>query len=181
MPPAIRQQLQAYFPADVLQSVRYTTFDAARLGLDTAVMMLNNDVVAITLEDLVVFRNEAEANSVGTWAHELTHVLQYRSRGVETFANTYTTNAWALENEAKDNARRISTALAGAPGLTADQFAYFNVTGQFLYGDVYGNLYPADPASGRILGPPNGRVFLFNGQYFAVDSFGREFLAVRVR
>ena len=59
--------------------------------------------------------------------------------------------------------------------------AYFNVTGQCLYGDQAGNLYPADPVSGQVLGPASGRVFFQNGQYIAVDSFGRTFLAIRTR
>ena len=84
IPPNIMGALQGYFPAEVLQSVRYNTFDNARIALDSAVMMLNNDVAAITLEDVIVFRNGYEAQNIGTWAHELTHVLQYRSRGAAT-------------------------------------------------------------------------------------------------
>jgi hypothetical protein len=181
IPAGILQQLQAYFPADVLQSVRYNTFDGARIGLDNAVMMLNNDVVAITLEDIIVFRNGSEAQNVATWAHELTHVLQYRSRGIDTFANTYTSNAWVLENEARDNASRIMASLnAQSQGTQQQQQAYFNVTGQLLYADPQGNLYPADQ-TGRVIAPANGRVFVQNGQYWATDSTGRTFPAVRVQ
>ena len=180
IPPNVLQALGPYFPGDVLQSVRYNTFESARITLDNAVMLLNNDVVAITLEDVVVFRNENVAQNLQTWAHELTHVLQYRSRGIDTFANTYTTNAWVLENDAKDVEARVGQALAGV-SLSAQQFAYFTVNGIFLYGDAYGNLYPADPQSGQVVGPSNGRVFFQNGQYWAVDTFGNRFFAVRVR
>jgi hypothetical protein len=189
IPPNVLGALQAFFPADVLQSVRYNTFDNARIGLDSAVMMLNNDVAAITLEDVIVFRNGDEAQNIATWAHELTHVLQYRSRGVETFANTYTTNAWVLENEAKDNAARIVNVLNsqnmngqqqntnGQPQLDS---TYFNVGGQLLAHDSQGNLYPAN-ATGQIVGPANGRLFVQNGQYVAVDSFGNSYVANRVQ
>jgi hypothetical protein len=43
------------------------------------------------------------------------------------------------------------------------------------------NLYPADLQSGLVIGPPNGRVYLQNGQYWAVDSFGQTWFAQRVR
>ena len=37
-----------------------------------------------------------------------------------------------------------------------------------------------DPGSGQILGPANGRVFFHKGQYWAVDSLGATWLAIRV-
>lgn len=143
-------------------------------------MLLNNDVVAITLNDIVVFRNEYEAQNVVTWAHEFTHVLQYRNMGIDTFANVYTTNAWILENQAIDMQAGVAQGLNGS-SQGQQQFAYFNVSGQFLYGDGNGNLYPADPSSGQVMGPANGRVYFQNGQYWAVDSFGRTWLAAGVR
>ena len=182
MPAAVYQQLQAYYAPGFLQGVRYNTFDNARITLDSAVMMLNNDVVAITLNDIIVFRNENDAQNVVTWAHELTHVLQYRNMGIDTFANVYTTNAWILENQAIDMQNRVAQGLNGnAQPQQQQQFAYFNVTGQFLYGDANGNLYPANPYTGQVVGAANGRVFFQNGQYWAVDSFGRTWLATRVR
>jgi hypothetical protein len=192
IPPNIMATLQPYFPADVLQSVRYNTFDNARITLDSAVMLINVDVVAITLEDIVVFRSAYDAqNNVGVWAHELTHVLQYRSRGVETFANTYTTNAWVLENEAQNNANRI-VGLINAQAMNGwqqqqnglqqqqQQFMYFNVTGQLLAADGQGNLYPAIQ-NGQIIGPANGRLYVQNGQYIAVDSLGGSYYATRLQ
>jgi hypothetical protein len=176
----VYQQLQPFFPPDVLQSVRFNTFDSTRITLDSAVMLLNNDVAAITLNSIVVFRGENEAQNSVVWAHELTHVLQYRARGIDTFANTYTTNAWILENEAKDAETRIDLMLSGNL-QAAQQFAYFFVTGQYLYGDAIGNLYPADPRNGIVVGPPNGRVYFQSGQYWAVDMYGRTWPAQRVR
>ncbi len=41
MPPYIRQALERYFPADILDSVKFNTFDRTRLALDAATMMLN--------------------------------------------------------------------------------------------------------------------------------------------
>jgi hypothetical protein len=179
VPPNVYQSLSPYFPPGMLTGVRYNTFDRTRITLDSAVMLLNNDVAAITLDDVIVFRNESEAQNLSTWAHELTHVLQYRARGIDTFANTYTTNAWVLENEAKDAQARIGFAISGNLAA-ARQFAYFNVTGQILYGDAVGNLYPVDPRTGVVIGPSNGRVYFQNGMYWAVDMSGRTFPAMRV-
>jgi Domain of unknown function (DUF4157) len=182
IPPSVYEQLQGYFAPGFLQSVRYNTFDNARISLDNAVMLINNDVFAITLNNIVVFRNENEAQNAYTWAHELTHVLQYRNLGIDTFANMYTTNAWVLENQAKDNAARFGQTLAAGQGQQQQQqqFAYFNVTGQFLYADANGNLYPANPYTGQVVGPANGRVFFQNGQYWAMDSSGQTWGATGV-
>jgi hypothetical protein len=179
MPPDVYQQLTQYFSPAFLQSVAFNTFSNARITLDSAVMLLNNDVAAITLEDIVVFRNESDAHNPVLWAHELTHVQQYRNRGVDAFANMYTTNAWVLENEAIDTQNRVGQAIASA-AVQQQNFAYFWVGNQYLYGDAYGNLYPADPRSGNVVGPANGRIFVRYGQWVAQDSSGRLFVASRV-
>ena len=178
MPASVYQKLLPFFTPDFLQSVRYNTFDRSRITLDTAVLMFNNDIVAITLNNVVVFRNENDAQNVITWAHELTHVQQYRYMGIDTFANVYTTNAWILENQAIDQQSRVAQSVWGAQPV--QQFAYFNVNGHYLYGDAAHNLYPANPANGQVVGPANGHVFFQNGQYWAVDSVGVTWLAIRV-
>lgn len=179
IPPSVYQQLLSFFDPTFLQSVRCNTFDRSRITLDSAVLLLNNDVVAITLNNVVVFRNEQDALSAVTWAHELTHVQQYRYMGIDTFANTYTTNAWILENQAIDQQSRVSQIIWG--NQQTQSFAYFNVNGLYLYGDATFNLYPANPLNGQVIGPANGHVFFQNGQYWAVDSNGVTWLAIRVR
>jgi hypothetical protein len=185
VPPYVQQKLSTVFPPTVLQAVRYTTFNSARISLDSAVMLLNNDVVAITLEDVIVFRSEQDAQDVTTWAHELTHVLQYMGRGIDTFANMYTTNSWVLENQAKDVAARVGQALAAEPVGGEQQvpqnFAYFVVNGGYWYGDANQYLYPADPNTGRVLGGASGRVVAANGGWIAIDFAGRQSPAQRVR
>jgi hypothetical protein len=180
IPPYIRQVLQPYFPPDILNSVRFNTFDRARIGLDSAVMMLNNDVAAITLEDITVFRNQADAQTAYLlWAHELTHVIQFRSRGIDTFANMYTTNSWVLENEAKDRAAWVyqqTTAAAYDFGPPAppppvqatsnfNNFSYYNINNGLYAADansawvdpsgaiIMGLLYPCNPQTGVLIGP----------------------------
>jgi hypothetical protein len=145
---------------------------------------------AVTLEDIVVVRDNRLVGDRAFMAHELRHVLQYQRLGTQEFATQYTLNAWVFENEAKDEQARVERAMiarnSAGPGFSLQQpaqqqFAYFNVMGQFLYGDANGMLYPADPNSGRVLGPANGRIFVQNGQFVAVDSYGRSFAAQRIR
>jgi hypothetical protein len=169
MPTYIRQRLQPYFPADILSSVRFNTFVRAQVTLDSAVMMLNNDVAAITLEDITVFRSEDDAQTdYLLWAHELTHVQQYRSRGIDTFASMYTTNSWVLENEAKDHAALVyrqtmsqqqaeppsqqqpRTPRPGrlpGPGPTSPPIQAISNFDVFTYYDVESGLYVADARS----------------------------------
>ena len=65
-------------------------------------------------------------------------------------------------------------------GQQQQQFMYFNVTGQMLAADGEGNLYPANQ-SRQIIGQANGRLYVQNGQYVAVDSLGRSYYATRLQ
>jgi hypothetical protein len=184
VPADVYQVIGGYFRG-VIEGVCYNTFDNGRFALDTAVMLLNQDVVALTADNVIVFRNETEAHNWMTWAHELTHVMQFRSRGIDTFANDYVNNSSRLEEEARTHADQVAQQVMAASGGSQGggqqpQFAYFNVNGHYLYGDAQLNLYPADPATGNVLGPANGRVFFQNGQYWAVDSVGGTYAAIRV-
>jgi hypothetical protein len=185
--PADVQQMIGQLFQGVIQGVCYNTLDRNRVALDSAVMLLSNDTAALTLDDVIVFRSESEAHQWKLWAHELTHVMQYRSWGIDTFANDYINNSARLEEEARTHADQVEQRLMSASGSSQqnrsgqEQFAYFNVNGHLLYGDVQFNLYPADPVSGRVLGPANGRVSFQNGQYWAVDSNGGVYAAIRVR
>ena len=98
IPPAMRKQLAAVFPIELLDRVRY------RVGKDGSLAMQAfqyGHVQAMTLIDVVVFRNETEAltNDV-LWAHELTHVRQYDRWGLEEFARRYIGDHRAVEAEA---------------------------------------------------------------------------------
>lgn len=180
IPATVYQQLLFNYAAPFLQSVRYNTFGAARISLDSAVMMLNNDVAAVTLDDIIVFRNENDAQNPVLWAHELTHVQQYRNMGIDTFANVYTTNAWILENQAIDVQDRVQLVLNGYP-QGQQQFAYFNINGGLYYADGTGILYPANPNTGQVIGPVAGRLYFQNGQYYGIDVTGRAWYAMRVQ
>lgn len=116
MPAAIRQQLLAWYPAELLDAVRYRVGGGEQL--DAASTLLQNpDIQAVTLVDLIVFREaEAAALDVALWAHELHHVQQYRAWGVEGFARRYTRDFEAVEGPAYDLQLRVSRALREQTG-----------------------------------------------------------------
>jgi hypothetical protein len=67
------------------------------------------DATAITLGDVVLFKNELVAETdLKVWAHELTHVMQYQRWGVEGFTERYVRDSGAVEREAIDNADRFA-------------------------------------------------------------------------
>ncbi len=66
------------------------------------------DALALTLIDVVLFRREDDARwNEKIWAHELTHVMQYRRWGVQGFAARYVADSTAVEHEAYSNADRF--------------------------------------------------------------------------
>ena len=97
VPLHIRAQLEAYFDIAVLDSARFRVDDGAALNAGNALLQ-NPDVQAVTLIDIIVFRNEADAlDNVALWAHELKHVEQYLEWGVGEFARRYTRDYGSVE------------------------------------------------------------------------------------
>jgi hypothetical protein len=68
------------------------------------------DAAAIALIDVVMFRNERDAqNNPKLWAHELTHIQQYQRWGVLDFAKRYVKDHGGVEAEADANAERFAS------------------------------------------------------------------------
>jgi hypothetical protein len=101
---------------------------------------------AVTLIDVVVFRGPSEASDPSVWAHELTHVDQYRDWGVHSFAVQYARNWRGVENPAyaKGNGYQAWAATSAnliggaglprtypAPGVTLGAFCYLPQGGRF--------------------------------------------------
>lgn len=107
MPVWIRHRLLGYFPASLLDRARYragTTNPFSLPGLAFGY----GDATAMTLGEVVLFKTEATAQTdVKTWAHELTHVMQYHRWGLEGFADRYVRETAKVEQEAIDNANRF--------------------------------------------------------------------------
>lgn len=111
IPLMIRAQLTPFYDDALLDEVRF------RVGItdemDAATLMLQNpDVQAVTLIDVVVFRNgDAAAQDAALWAHELWHVQQYRDWGSAGFARRYTRDFQSVEGPAYEMQARVRRAL----------------------------------------------------------------------
>ena len=97
IPPHIREQLLRWYDPGVLDAARYQVSDNGQFSAATA-MLQNPDVGAVTLIDIILFRDaESAEQNVALWAHELKHVQQYQEWGVEGFAQRYTQDFNAVE------------------------------------------------------------------------------------
>lgn len=109
IPAGIYRSLLGFFPPDLLHRVRYAVGSTEPLALPSLAFAYG-DAVAMTLGEVVLFRSEDQAlEDAATWAHELTHVMQYQRWGIEGFADRYVRDSAAVEQEAIDNARRFTT------------------------------------------------------------------------
>jgi hypothetical protein len=108
VPPAVYRGLLGYFPADLLQKARYASGGADALTLP-GLAFAYGDASAVTLNEVVLFRSDKTAQrGLETWAHELTHVMQYQRWGIDGFADRYVRDSAAVEREAIDNAARFT-------------------------------------------------------------------------
>jgi hypothetical protein len=97
IPPHIREQLLRWYDPSVLDAARYKVSDNGQFNAATA-MLQNPDVGAVTLIDIILFRDAQNAEQdIALWAHELKHVQQYQEWGVEGFAQRYTQDFNAVE------------------------------------------------------------------------------------
>jgi hypothetical protein len=97
IPPHIREQLLRWYDPGVLDAARYKVSDASQFTAATA-MLQNPDVGAVTLIDIILFRDAQTAEqNLAVWAHELKHVQQFQEWGVDGFAQRYTQDFNAVE------------------------------------------------------------------------------------
>lgn len=118
IPLHIRAQLEPWYDFAVLDAARYRVGDEQQISAANALLQ-NPDVNAVTLIDTVIFRRSSDAeDNVALWAHELKHVEQYQTLGVEAFARRYTRNYDDLEAPAYKIEAEVSKALH-TPGAGA--------------------------------------------------------------
>lgn len=102
IPPQIHAALLTWYPADLLQGIDYRV--GVGVGADTTLQSWSiryGDAVAVTTIDTITFANAFDAtNDVALWAHEVTHVEQFRRWGVMDFARRYVRDHLAVEREA---------------------------------------------------------------------------------
>jgi hypothetical protein len=124
IPASIRVQLQPFFDAQTLDAVRFRVGDDNPANLSHALLQ-SPDVRAVTLIDLIVFQSDEDAqHNVLLWAHELTHVQQYRELGVDAFSAQYVRDYVAIESPAYQMQSRVRYALkqaAAAPVVRIDE------------------------------------------------------------
>ncbi|MEE1865240.1 eCIS core domain-containing protein [Pseudomonas auratipiscis] len=108
IPLHIRAQLEPYYDFQVLDAARYKVGDQQALNSANALLQ-NPDVNAVTLIDIIIFRNEVDAqDNVALWAHELHHVQQYQQWGVTEFAKRYSRDFNAVEAPAYEIQAQVS-------------------------------------------------------------------------
>ncbi|MHC8339322.1 eCIS core domain-containing protein [Pseudomonas sp. HLT2-19-2] len=100
IPQEIRHNLTGFISDADMNAARYRVQGGGDLTLQVNSLKYG-DANAITLDYVIVFKNENDAlYSPNLWAHELTHVGQYRRWGIQDFAIHYVRNYRAVEDEA---------------------------------------------------------------------------------
>lgn len=113
IPAAIRQKLAPFFSSALLQKVRYSTeWQDVTEESALAALLLGTGAEAVTLGEVIIFRDAHYAADSILWAHELTHVEQYERLGIPAFATLYLQQGWQMEEEARAKASKIQQRLA---------------------------------------------------------------------
>lgn len=110
VPTEIERALGPHFPSIAFDQIRWAPADG-QLNLGTVLTRWYMREGAVVLDDVIVFSSAATARDRRLWAHELTHVLQYRELGVDGFARAYVIGHAEIERQAEDNAQRIMAPL----------------------------------------------------------------------
>ncbi|WP_019010731.1 eCIS core domain-containing protein [Deinococcus aquatilis] len=109
LPDSLKQELTGYFPKEILDQVRWTD-NPGSLSLAKILRDWLKQEGAITLDNVIVFSNSNLLNDTELVAHELTHVMQYRAMGIDTFASVYIYASYDLETQARQTASGIISA-----------------------------------------------------------------------
>jgi hypothetical protein len=100
IPADIRSQLRKFYPDVLLKTVRWRVGLSADGSLPARLFEAYGR--AVTLGNVIVFRDEETARDPVIWAHEVAHVQQYQRWGIDGFAQRYVENYRAVEREAWD-------------------------------------------------------------------------------
>jgi hypothetical protein len=124
VPPALRRRLAGFYPPALIDRVRFTVGAGDDRSVQRFVFALGR-TVAVTLGDVIVFRDERAAADPVFWAHELTHVQQYERLGMDGFAALYVRDFRDMEKEAWQAASRYSLWALKEGRLTAAELDSF--------------------------------------------------------
>ncbi len=104
IPEEVKKGLIPFYPAEMLDKVHYVIGDVSPSGV-AGFAIRNGNAAAVTLIDLVVFKDESYIGSLALWAHELHHVEQYSEWGLSGFAANYAFGWREVEAEASERAK----------------------------------------------------------------------------
>lgn len=110
MPDQIKQAMNGWYSPQQMSNVFYKIGDGGALNLGNAATGYG-EAAAITLIDVIVFRDANWAGDYATWAHELKHITQYQDWGVHSFAVQYMQSWNSVENPAYGVQRQYQAAL----------------------------------------------------------------------
>lgn len=100
MPATIRSAFNGYIPAAVLQDVRWRV--DGETGLLALALFQSGAIRAVTVDNVILFANSAEAANEKLWAHELHHVVQFRQWGIDEFAVRFIDDRRTIEHAARE-------------------------------------------------------------------------------
>lgn len=99
IPDAVRETLSGFFSASLLKGVRYRVGWGSSRTLQGHVFRFHG-TKAITLGNIIVFRDAEVAADPLIWAHELAHVQQYKEWGLKAFSERYIRDFQGVEGDA---------------------------------------------------------------------------------
>jgi hypothetical protein len=124
LPPDVLQGLAPYFSPSVLARARFAV-GTVEITLPSLIgngaRFLSGDY-AVVVDDIIVFNTQPPSFSAspGWWVHEMTHVRQYQTWGVDRFAWEYLrTFGSEVEGEANSQAAAAQRAATSAAGVSS--------------------------------------------------------------
>jgi hypothetical protein len=115
VPRQIRELLAPFVRKEILDVARYRIGGQTELNLANLNLaygdMVGNRVIAVTLIEVIVFRDEGAAADPLVWAHELHHVRQFRDWGVRDFAMRYVRDFHEVEDPAYAFGKTVASQL----------------------------------------------------------------------
>ncbi len=103
LPENVKARLSSYFSRDLLDRVRWRSGYGAASLQSLSIELGGAD--AVTLDTIIVFRDGHDVENLYLVAHELGHVLQYQSWGIDDFAKRYVRNHTGVEAAAEQVAK----------------------------------------------------------------------------
>ena len=100
VPDDVREALSGYISKSVIDKAKFKIGDNGFFNAANNIFFLNDDVSAVTLIDVIVSKDEASAEDISLWAHELAHVRQFMEWGERDFSMRYSRNWRDVEDEA---------------------------------------------------------------------------------